>query len=627
MSRDDSGATDDTVVAESEPADSEADTDASATARGVAPPTTVALAGRVEMPRRRRPSGGYGRYEVGGLIGKGGMGEVMSATDTQIGREVAIKRMRSSQSSDEAQTRFLREARIQGRLDHPAIAPVHELSRDVEGRPFFAMKRLAGVTLGDVLSRLASGDDDARATFTRQKLLRTFVDVCLAVEFAHRRGVVHRDLKPPNVMLGDFGEVYVLDWGIARVVAEADDRFDDVDTVEPGQTAAGTVLGTPGYMPPEQVAGEQVDERADVYSLGCVLFEILAWKKLHPSGPAGMSSAVAGIDARPSRRNPDAEIPPELDALCVRATAAEPAARGTARQLADDVQRYLDGDRDVALRRGLARDHIERARAALAGGDDVDARAVAMREAGRALALDPTAHDAADLVGRLMLEPPREEPPEVGRELEAISSTLARNQGRLAIAAFVGYLGFLPIIAWMGIRDWTTIGLLGAMVAVNAGMAWQISRQGRLSKLQIYGALLSNAVLIGVFARVFTPFLVAPGLAAATVMVFAIHPQFGRAVLVWALMTAGVIVPWVLEVAGPLTSSIAVEHNSLILTSAVLDARTPQIEVALVAYVVVLLAMSTFIARTMGKAQRESRRALLLQAWHLRQLFGGSPAQ
>src|SRR5262249_8384685 len=152
-----------------------------------------------------------------------------------------------------AAVRFLREARIQARLDHPAIVPVYEHGHDGKGRPYFTMKPLAGVTLETVLS---SGER------TLQQLLRAFVDVCNAIEFAHARGVVHRDLKPANIMLGHFGEVHVIDWGVALA---------DEDAPEPPEV----IVGTPGYMSPEQLHGELVTSAADVYALGAMLFEIL----------------------------------------------------------------------------------------------------------------------------------------------------------------------------------------------------------------------------------------------------------------------------------------------------------------------------------------------------------------
>src|SRR5262249_6203432 len=161
------------------------------------------------------------------------MGEVLSARDEQIGRPVAIKRLRVKDPSNEILARFLREARIQGRLEHPAVVPVHELWND-GGQAFFVMKQLAGMTLADVIPKLAMRDARALEDFPLSRLLRAFVDVCLAIEFAHTRRVVHRDLKPANIVLGDFGEVYVLDWGIARITEDPEqDRnsFSDIGTM------------------------------------------------------------------------------------------------------------------------------------------------------------------------------------------------------------------------------------------------------------------------------------------------------------------------------------------------------------------------------------------------------------
>ncbi|HEY6034998.1 MAG TPA: serine/threonine-protein kinase, partial [Kofleriaceae bacterium] len=138
-------------------------------------------------------------YVFGDVIGRGGLGEVLIAHDLRVGRDVAFKRLRTTAPSDAEIKRFLREARIQARLDHPAVPPVYDLGTDDDGRPFFTMKRLAGVTLSELMQSPIAN---------RPRLLRAFADVCLAIEFAHSRGIVHRDLKPANVMLGDFGDVY-----------------------------------------------------------------------------------------------------------------------------------------------------------------------------------------------------------------------------------------------------------------------------------------------------------------------------------------------------------------------------------------------------------------------------------
>jgi serine/threonine-protein kinase len=302
-----------------------------------------------------------GRYKLARRIGKGGMGEVMAARDVQIARDVAIKRMRAANPSEKAIQRFLREAMVQGRLEHPAIVPVHEIGRDTDGLPYFVMKKLAGTSLAKLL-------EERERDMPLQKLLRAFADVCLAVEFAHVRGIVHRDLKPDNIMLGDFGETYVLDWGVAKILGEDDGEFADIGSSSSGEhaTRAGTAIGTPGYMAPEQVRGaSDIDGRADVYTLGCLLFEILCGEPLNPRGPEGMQTALETRDTRPSQRAPGREIPPELDELCVKATHVEREQRiPTARELAERIERFLDGDRDLALRRDLARAHLDRARTA-----------------------------------------------------------------------------------------------------------------------------------------------------------------------------------------------------------------------------------------------------------------------
>jgi serine/threonine-protein kinase len=259
------------------------------------------------------------RYRIADVLGQGGMGEVLSARDEQIGRTVAIKRLRVEDPSPDVLARFLREAHIQGRLEHPAVVPVHELWNE-GGQPFFVMKQLAGVTLADVIPKLAARDPRAQEDFTLQRLLRAFTDVCLAIEFAHTKRVVHRDLMPANIVLGDFGEVYVLDWGIARITEDVSDdhrdSFQDIGTIAGTETVAGAILGTPGYIAPEQIRADYfLDGRADVYSLGCILFEILALQPLHPRGQAALASALAGVEARPTVRAPDREVPPELDRI------------------------------------------------------------------------------------------------------------------------------------------------------------------------------------------------------------------------------------------------------------------------------------------------------------------------
>ena len=167
------------------------------------------------------------RYRIGDTLGVGGMGEVRRCRDRRIGREVAMKVVRSDAAGLAwMRERFLREARIQGQLEHPCIVPVYDLGMGPDGATYFTMKRVRGATLEDVVDALRAGDPEAERKWSRRRLLSAFSTVCGAVDYAHSRGVVHRDLKPGNVMLGDFGEVYLLDWGLAKVTGEADEDAD-----------------------------------------------------------------------------------------------------------------------------------------------------------------------------------------------------------------------------------------------------------------------------------------------------------------------------------------------------------------------------------------------------------------
>ncbi len=359
-------------------------------------------------------------YRIGQMLGAGGMGEVLLAHDLEIGRDVALKRMRGGAPDRDAINRFLREATIQARLDHPAIVPVHAIGRDADGRPYFTMKRLDGTTLQASL-----------AGTPRNKLLRAFVDVCHAVQLAHERGFVHRDLKPSNIMLGRHNEVYVLDWGIARIVGESQEQAaatpDHGPIAQDDKTASGAILGTPGYMSPEQMRGDVVDGASDVYALGAILFEILTGEPLHGSGSTALVATLDAATSRsPEQRQPDADIPPELDALCGEALRFDPAQRPTARQLAERVEGYLDGDRDLDARRRLAAVHMDQARAAIDSGDP-SRHAAATRAAARAFWLDQTSDAAADLLTPLAIRRLRAIPVELERELDrrAASPTIA----------------------------------------------------------------------------------------------------------------------------------------------------------------------------------------------------------
>jgi tetratricopeptide (TPR) repeat protein len=282
------------------------------------------------------------RYELGDELARGGGGRVHVATDRRLGREVAVKVPREDTG---AQARLVREARLMARLEHPSIVPVHDIGRDDDGAPYYVMRLLDGQTLR---ARIADRPFDERIA-----LLPTLIAVAEAVAYAHHHGVVHRDLKPSNVIVGEFGETFVIDWGLARAVGEAPDAggaggaggaSPDEAPAAPGVTATGAVVGTPAYMAPEQARGESVDRRVDVYGLGALLYHVLVGEPPY-RGETAKEILARVLDGPPppaTEREP--RIPRELGAIVAKAMARDPASRyASAQELAQDLQRYQAG--------------------------------------------------------------------------------------------------------------------------------------------------------------------------------------------------------------------------------------------------------------------------------------------
>ena len=510
------------------------------------------------------------RYELRAALGEGGMGEVNLCRDRLIGRDVALKAVLPKYAREsEARSRFVREARVQGQLEHPAIVPVYDLGFDAEGRPFFTMKRVRGVTLESVLDAMQRGDETTTRVYTLHKLLAAFVQVCLAIDFAHERGVLHRDLKPSNVMLGAYGEVYVLDWGLAKVrgasrnlesaraievAAESHDSSRKLVAAKSAPTVAGAVLGTPGYMAPEQIMGTELDARTDVYALGGILFELLTLEPLHGIGSiAGMMKrALDGIDARPSRRAPHRAVAPELEVVCERACARQPGDRyPTARALADAVEAYLSGDRDVELRKALAKRHLESARNAAeraqAPNAPADARTDALQEIGRAVALDPSNDAVLELLVTMLTQPPKEPPAEV---LEAVETARLESQRRMlprvAFLYLLAWLVFLPGPAFLGILDGKLMALPIAAWTVAAASLLLAYRYFQSVQALLPYIIVPASIALAVSSVIFGPLLFLPTLIVMVTMGTILVSRPSRRVFLVVCNALALLVPTVM---------------------------------------------------------------------------------
>ncbi|KAF0246248.1 MAG: serine/threonine protein kinase [Planctomycetota bacterium] len=329
-----------------------------------------------------RPSGA--RYELGRELGHGGIGRVVSAQDRDLARDVALKIVPVDDAPDTA-ARFVREARLSARLQHPNIVPVHDFGSLTgpggEQQLFICMKRIEGRDLMSLLREIVEGDGSLAAVFTRARLLRIFQDVCLAVAYAHSKGVIHRDLKPSNVMLGEYGEVLVVDWGLAKERGQdappARAPLPESTTVH---TPVGDVMGTPWYMPPEQALGhyDEIDERSDIFSLGAILYEILTFQPPFPGASAeeALRRAQAGRILIPSHLlameawPPVAMaqgISPELDSICMKALAPKREERyARAMELHDEIQLFLEGVKERERNHHQAEEAVAKARSAAA---------------------------------------------------------------------------------------------------------------------------------------------------------------------------------------------------------------------------------------------------------------------
>ena len=360
-----------------------------------------------------------GRLEEQHLLGRGGMGEVFRARDAVLRRTVAMKVVDvEPRRRERAVARLVGEARIGAQLQHPGVVPVHDLGVLADGRVFFTMKEVDGQTLTEVIRRLHQvssprGWGEPTGGFTFRRVVDAFRRICETVAYAHARGVCHRDLKPDNLMLGAFGEVLVLDWGLAKIVGASEVAEGDLESVRDDAfaTRRGSVAGTPSYMSPEQARGEAdaIGPPTDVFALGAILYEILCGQRAYRAASAEevMRRIQLGPPAPPSALGAPPPIPTPLEALCLQAMAADPPSRPeSAREMADRVTAWLDG----ADRHARAVRVLEEARAEQPAARDARRRAELLKAEGeRMLAAVPShAPEAKKHEGWDVLETARE---------------------------------------------------------------------------------------------------------------------------------------------------------------------------------------------------------------------------
>jgi len=348
-------------------------------------PSTGARAQNERIEKLSDQSNTSSRYELQGEIGRGGQGAILKVFDNDLRRTLAMKViLQRAEASSRASTqvdsgllaRFLEEAQITGQLDHPGVIPVHELGVDSNGRVYFTMRLVKGRELRQIIRLVHDGDSE----WTLTRSLGVLQKVCEAMAYAHDKGVVHRDLKPANVMVGKYGEVYVMDWGLARVAGREDSRdirlqqsidfsLTVVETdrkqategsmTSPLVTMDGAVVGTPFYMPPEQASGriDEVDARSDVYAVGAMLYHLLTGRMPYytPGDRPSPHTVLALVLQGPPTPLHDLAptTPAELEAICDKAMARERSERyADMGELGEDLRAFMEGRVVHAYRSG-----------------------------------------------------------------------------------------------------------------------------------------------------------------------------------------------------------------------------------------------------------------------------------
>jgi eukaryotic-like serine/threonine-protein kinase len=445
------------------------------------PIPTIQVPSGDPMPVGEPPPMPLERYHLGDEIARGGMGRVVEATDTVLGRTVALKEALAF--DPEALRRFARETRITARLEHPSIVPVHDAGTLPSGAPYYVMRKISGRPLEKLVVKSSALEE-------RLGLLPHIVAAANAIAHAHERGIVHRDVKPSNILVGELGETIVIDWGCAKVIGEPDEPSADVPVDVPIdpladslKTRAGIVFGTPGFMAPEQLKGAEVNEQTDVYALGATLYHLLARRPPHHAKTADEVMRAAITSPPTPIRELVPGVPPELATVVDKALAQDPSDRyHSARELAEELQSFLTGQlvkshhysRRERLLRFARKNRVPvmiagaAAVALIVGGTIAVTRVIGER-------------DRADVAARIAREEQRKAEAERANAEDRLDK-LALAQARSLVAT--NPTAAVALLKPLAARHWREVRSI-ATAARAAGVAWALPASKRTVTLEL----------------------------------------------------------------------------------------------------------------------------------------------
>ncbi|MEL6181157.1 MAG: serine/threonine-protein kinase, partial [Myxococcota bacterium] len=463
--------------------------------------------------------------------------------------------------------------------------------------------------------------------------------VCQAIYFAHRRGVVHRDLKPENVMVGDAGEVYVLDWGVARVSGAVGD--DDLDSdlhdihilKEEGSqpyTRLGDLLGTPSYMSPEQLMGSTASERSDVYALGIILFEILTGRPLRPRGTtlAQLRDEASRPVLAPSFVAPHRDIPPELEEVCLSAMTLAPSERPTAQGLNEAIEAFLDGDRDMNLRRRRAQTHLEQAQArwqAAQDNDDEDQRTEAGRLVLQALSLDPDSQDARQLLVSVLTTPPQKLPVEAQQIIDDENLLLVKRQARGWFFFYATWLVTVPFVLFLvDVWEVWSFGLL------LFALLWSLIGTGVMMWTRhvmpgLYASVAGALVACLAISRIVGPLILFPTLVLMAYSANILYPAAHHRRFVGIGCVTTFLAGMALELWGPSPCYVWLEDR-LIVMPHMFGVNTDWSMMLVVSFLASACGLMGLMSARASKFIDEARAQIHRQTWQLQQLLPGEVA-